>query len=101
VLLSGSVPTAATTAVYKATGYSLISYPYPVLMPFTNTALAKTAAAGDKISIWQNNAWTVYTKLRTGWASGAANLQIKPGQAFFFQAAGSSSVNEVRPYTID
>ena len=100
VVLSGNVPTAGTTTLYKATGYSMISYPYPVAMSFTNTALAKTAAVGDKLSIWQNNAWTVYSKLRTGWGS-ATNLTLKPGQAFFFQATGSGSANEIRPYSID
>ena len=108
LLLSGHVPTAGTTAVYKATGYSLISYPYPVLMPFTNTALAKTASVGDQISVWQSNKWAVYSKLRTGWGDAEngnlkiKDLNIKPGQAFFFQAVGSgASVNEVRPYTIN
>lgn len=100
VILSGNVPTAETAAVYKATGYSLISYPYPVLTPFTNTALAKTAAIGDQLSVWKNNSWTTYSKTLTGW-TGAEDLKIEPGQAFFFRAAGSSSVNEIRPYTID
>lgn len=100
MILSGNVPNAETSAVYKATGYSLISYPYPVLMPFTNTALAKTAAVGDQLSVWQNNSWTIYSNTLTGWA-GAEGLKMEPGQAFFFRAAGSGSVNEVRPYTID
>lgn len=101
MLLSGSVPTAGTTTVYKATGYSLISYPYPVLMTFSNTAIAKTAVVGDKLSIWQNNAWKVYTRGITGWPAEAKNLQLKPGQAFFFQSAGGGSANEIRPYTVD
>ncbi|MEI7850429.1 MAG: hypothetical protein WCH86_01195 [Kiritimatiellales bacterium] len=100
VLLSGVVPTAGTTAVYKATGYSMVSYPYPAPMPFTNTTLAKTASVGDKLSVWQNNAWTVYNKTRTGWGS-ATNLTIKPGQAFFFQSTSSGSANEIRPYPIN
>lgn len=100
LLLSGHVPTAETTTVYKATGYSLISYPYPALVAFTNTALAKTAAAGDRISIWQNNAWKVYMKSRNGWV-GTEGLQMKPGQAFFFQSSGSGSANEIRPYAVD
>ena len=101
LLLSGYVPTAETTAVYKATGYSLISYPYPTLMPFTNTALAKTASTGDKLSIWQNTGWVTYNKTRGGWI-GAEGLQLKPGQAFFFKAAGSGgSVDEIRPYTVN
>ena len=98
VLLSGIVPTAGTTTVYKANGYSMISYPYPVLVAFTNTALAKTAALGDRLSVWENNAWKVYLKSRGGWL-GAEGLKIKPGQAFFFQSTTSGSANEIRPYT--
>jgi hypothetical protein len=101
VLLSGSVPTAGTTTVYKVNGYSLVSYPYPVVMAFTNTALAKTAASGDQISVWQTNSWKTYTKTRAGWGADAGGLQLKPGQAFFFKAIGSGSANEIRPYAID
>jgi len=101
VLLSGNVPTAGTTTVYTAIGYSLVSYPYPVLMSFTNTTLAKTAATGDQIALWQTNSWTIYSKTRAGWI-GAESLEIKPGQGFFFQAAGSGSADEICPsYTID
>ncbi|MEI8206100.1 MAG: hypothetical protein WCG03_04410 [Kiritimatiellales bacterium] len=100
MILSGIVPTAGTTTVYKANGYSMISYPYPVLVAFTNTALAKTAAIGDRLSVWQNNAWKVYLKSRGGWL-GAEGLQIKPGQAFFFQSATGGSANEIRPYAVN
>jgi hypothetical protein len=100
LLLSGNVPTSGTSSVYKANGYSLVSYPYPVLMSFTNTALAKSAATGDMLSIWQNNGWKTYSKSRGGW-TGAENLQLKPGQAFFFKTSNMGSVNEIRPYTID
>ena len=100
MILSGNVPNAETSAVYKATGYTMVSYPYPVLMPFTNTALAKTAVIGDQISVWQNNSWTIYSNTPAGW-TGAEDLKMKPGQAFFFRAASSGSATETRPYTID
>ncbi len=99
VLLSGSVPTEGTTTVYKVNGYALLSYPYPVRTAFTNTALAKTAAIGDSLSIWLTN-WIAYTKIRTGWGS-ATNLQINPGQGFFFQSTTNRSIDEIRPYVIE
>ncbi len=101
VIFSGTVPVAETTTVYKANGYALVSYPYPVATAFTNTTLAKTAASGDLISIWKNNAWTTYSKSRSGWSSGTESLKLNPGQAFFFKTTKFGSVDELRPYAID
>lgn len=100
IYFSGDVPMSETTLVYKVNGLAVISYPYPVDTPFTNTAVAKTAKVGDKISVW-NNGYTAYTRSVGGWGSGT-NLQLKVGQAFFFQSTTNSTISEVKPlYNID
>lgn len=100
VYLSGDVPLVATTKVYTVNGFKILSYPYPVDMPFTNTALAKGAAVSDEVSIWGTNGWISYARSRTGWGP-ATNLQLKIGQALLFKTTGTRTNNEVKPYTID
>lgn len=103
IYFSGDVPTVSTTVLYTADSgaYKILSYPYPVDMPFTNTALAKGSATGDEISIWTTNGWVSYGKSRTGWGI-ATNLQIKVGQAILYKTSTTNRpVNEVKPYTID
>jgi len=95
---SGSIPSNASTAVYKVNGYTWMGYPYPVDVAFTNTTLAKTAANGEKILFWTNNSWVVYSKIRTGWVPSATNLVLKNCGAFAYFAYTNSVVNEIRPY---
>jgi hypothetical protein len=102
VYLAGDVPLTGTTTVFTVNGYKMMSYPYPADMPFTNTALAKTAAVSDEVSIWGTNGWSSYTKIRTGWSpSSATNLVLKVGQALIYKAATTRAVNEGKPYTIE
>ena len=97
VYFSGSIPSAVSTAVYKVNGYTWMGYPYPADVAFTNTTIAKTAANGDKILFWSNSNWVVYSKLRTGWQSGATNLVLKNCGAFAYFAYTNSAVYEIRP----
>jgi hypothetical protein len=102
IFFSGDVPTVATSSIYQVNGFALIAYPYPADVAFTNTALAKNAVTGDRISVW-NNGWSSYTKNaenRGGWNT-ASNVIIKVGQAFFYQSTTNSTVNELKPYTLD
>ena len=99
IYLSGDVPMTSTTTLSVVTGLKMISYPYPADMPFTNTALAKGAATGDGVSVW-NNGWTPYSKSRTGWGT-ATNIQLKVGQAVLYSSVTNRTVNEVKPYTIN
>ena len=98
VVFSGSIPSNASTAVCKANGFSLLAYPYPADVAFTNTQIAKTAAIGDKVLFWTNNSWVAYSKLRTGWQSGTTNLTLKNCGAFAYFAYTNSVVYETRPY---
>jgi hypothetical protein len=101
IYLSGDVPTAGTTSVYKVNGYAIIAYPYPADIAFTNTALAKNAANGDIVSIWNKTNWLTASKNRAGgWDGGASTSIIKVGEAFFFNAKTNSTINEVKPYTL-
>lgn len=97
--VSGDVPQDSTSTVYKVSGLALMSYPYPADVAFTNTALAKSALPGDKISFW-NNGWASYSRGRTAWGT-PTNLQLRVGQAFFYQSTTNAVLNEVQPYTIN
>ena len=97
VYLSGSIPSAVSTAVYKVNGYTWTGYPYPADMAFTNTTIAKTAANGEKILFWTNNSWVVYSKIRTGWVPSATNLVLKNCGAFLYWSYTNSAVYEIRP----
>lgn len=101
IYLSGDVPTnAAATLVTASNLLKILSYPYPVDMTLTNTALAKGASVGEQISLWTTNGWAVYGKLRTGWSpSAATNVVLKIGNAMFYKAVTNRVVTEVRPYT--
>lgn len=99
IYMSGDVPTNATLPVYVVSGYRLIAYPFPADVAFTNTSLAINGATGDSISLW-NNGWTTYGKTRSGWGE-ATNLQLQVGQALFYKASSNSTVNLVKPYTLD
>ena len=99
IYLSGDVPTAETTSVYKVNGFAVLSYPYPVDVAITNTALGKTAVNGNKIYVW-NNGYTTYARGLTGWGASGSNV-LKVGQAFFFQGTVNTNVNEAKPYTLN
>lgn len=99
LLFSGIVPTAGTTDVYKVSGYSLVSFPYPTEVSFTNTMLAKNAISGEIASFWSNG-WVSYSKGRSGWL-GAENVKIRIGDAFFYHSSTNEGVGEIRPYNIE
>jgi hypothetical protein len=99
IVISGEVPVAEMSGIYTANGYSLLSYPYPTDVAFTNTVLAKEALSGDKISLWRNNDWVTYVKTRAGW-TGAENLKINFGEAIFYLSTTNAVRNEIRPYTM-
>ena len=99
IYFSGDVPMDPTSTVHVASGFKFVSYPYPVDMAFTNTALAKEAPTGDQVSAWSNG-WIVYQKTRSGWGAGT-NLQIKVGQALFYKGVTNRAADEVKPYTIN
>lgn len=98
VILSGTVPTDNTAAVYVVNGLALVSYPYPSATAFTNTTLAISAASGDSVSFW-NNGWLSYMKTRSGWGA-ATNKQIGISEAFFFKGSSSATRQELQPYSI-
>lgn len=100
IYLSGDVPTAKTTAVYKVNGYAILSYPYPVDVAITNMTLGKTAVNGNKISVWNGSGYTTYLRGLTGWGTAGSNV-LKVGQAFFFQGTVNTNVNETIPYTLE
>lgn len=101
IYLAGNVPTNSTISLLTASNLlKIMSYPYPVDMPLTNTLLGKGAATGDQVSLWQSNKWSIYNKIRTGWSpSSATNVQLRVGDALMYKAVTNRTVNEIRPYT--
>mgnify|MGYP003572153135 CR=1 FL=1 len=100
VFFAGDVPTATNSSISVVDGYAVVAFPYPADVAFTNTALAKNASSGDKVSVW-NNGWTTYSRTRGGWESATTNLTIKVGQAVLFEAGANASATEVMPYSVD
>jgi hypothetical protein len=101
VVLAGEVPLAATNTLQTQSNlFKILSYPYPVNMAFTNTAIAKGAQTGDAVSFW-NNGWLTYNKIRGGWSPTATNVQLQIGSAMLYKGVTDRTINEVKPYTIN
>lgn len=96
LFVAGDVPDDGTSTIYVANGYALLSYPYPANIAFTNTTLATSALTGDAVSFWDNG-WSTFTKTRAGWV-GTTNVQLRSGQAFFYQSTTDASRTEPQPY---
>jgi hypothetical protein len=96
--ICGDVPLEESKTVFSSAGFALLSYPYPHNVLFVDTEMAKKAAVGDEISFWKNG-WETYTKTGQGW-TGADQLQLKTGQAFFYRSSQNTAYTETRPFTI-
>ena len=100
LVMSGDVPLEETITVFSPAGFVLMSYPYPHKVPFPETELAKKAAIGDKISVWEDNGWSTYECSAAGRWDGAENVKLKIGQAFFYKSSVDSYPVEARPFAI-
>lgn len=105
VYMMGEVPdktTAPTSTVGVITSLGMYGHPYPVSEYWTNTTLAKNAAVGDSLLLWNGDAYVPYNKAaanRGGWGA-ATNVILAPGQGFWFQTSNASSNWTVpKPYT--
>jgi hypothetical protein len=109
VYLVGEVPAAnnntETTTVSIVNIADAVGYTFPVDVMWTNTALAIAGSNGDTMHYWDRSIgdWSSNAKGRsTGWGS-AEGLQLKAGEAFFYQPAGGADIDwtEIVPYDLD
>lgn len=100
IYFSGDVPTNETYALNRTNGYTMLSYPYPVDVAITNTAIGKSAVNGNKISVWRNNGYTTYQRGLTGWGAPGSNV-LTVGSAYIFYGTTSYATNEFKPYTLN
>ena len=105
IIASGDVPSDGSFTNFTAAGgYTLMSYPYPSDVAFSNTALYAVGDTGDQISFWENGAYATYGKSRGGWEVGIATNTLKMGQAFFYKEADSTPsdiAGETQPYDLN
>jgi len=104
VYIMGEVPDSfnngATCTIQNITVLDALGYPFPVGIPWTNTALASNAVNGDYLYVWNttNQTYDAYSKGRGGWST-PPNFTIQPGQAFWFETSMTQNWTEVKPYT--
>ncbi len=103
--LTGEVPSALyatnTTSVI-ASGFQIISYPYPATVAVTNTMLNTRAVAGDGdiIYAWNGSDYNPYYYGIAGDTWYPDGLTFQPGVGYWYyrEAAGSVVWSETKPY---
>lgn len=98
ITIAGDVPNDSSVSMYTLEGYTLLSYPYSMDIPFGDTALATNSLVGDEVSFWDNG-WKSYSKTRGGWGDFATNT-LKMGQAFFYKSTTTTQLDEIKPYDL-
>ncbi|MFC1468057.1 hypothetical protein ACFLQY_05170 [Verrucomicrobiota bacterium] len=110
VTFSGDVAGQADL-VAVSEGINLLSYPYPVRVAWTNTALAQGATVGDKLYAWNGtgyevNEYTVnagppptFTAI-TNWSNPDLILDISKGFWYTTENQSITSVEEPLPYEL-
>jgi len=102
IVLSGEVPAASyasNTVTALTHGYQMISYPYPVSIAITNTALATSASDSDILLQWTGSNYVGEGFIEGyGWDPGTMVLQPGAGYWYFRNGAGSAVWTEPKPY---
>ncbi len=111
VFMTGEVPAGSTSTVYQVEGFTILGYPYPVNVNFSNTVFSTNATVGDECYIWTyasnpSGEWQKHTfegvedpdtgDVTLKWSP---DVVLAPGSAVFYRAISSLSNNVVRPYT--
>jgi len=99
IITSGDVPTNSTISIDTVNGLTLVSYPFPAPVAFSNTTIASSALVGDSVSFWQSGAYNTFSKTRGGWGANGATI-IQPGQAFFYLTTTGKANAEAVPYNL-
>lgn len=95
-----SVVNGATTTVVLAHGYQMISYPYPVSISISNTALNTIATDADLLYRWSGSNYVGYSFIE-GWGWDPSDLTFAPGEGYWYFRNGAGTTNwvEVKPYS--
>lgn len=84
VTINGEVPDdeSIPVAIKGAANLSAIGSPYPVAVPFKESALAADASTGSTVYFWTGTSWSPVTKGRNGFST---TKELAPGEGFFFK----------------
>lgn len=106
IYFMGEVPdrfTAPTTIQTRVPGLTMLGFPYPVTLLFTNTSMALSAPNGSTYSIWDSDTqnYVNYQKSNRGqWNTIATTAVVAVGQGFIINtSAGATNIATVKPYT--
>jgi hypothetical protein len=91
--LTGEVPAVTNTQVQLPSGYSLVSFPYPLGVGITNTLLNSIAQDGDLILRWTGSGYSgaaYYAGF--GWWPSDFTLQV--GEGYWYRSAATKTWNE-------
>jgi hypothetical protein len=106
VYFMGEVPSDSSATNLLQPGFNLVGFNYPVSIAWTSTALASSADLGDQIYTFSGGNYTISTYQEsfdfisfttvTNWSD--TNINLEPGQAFWYYSTTQKSVNEAKPY---
>lgn len=105
VYFMGEVPdrfTAPTTTQSRASGITMLGFPYPVEVDLTNSTIGLQLSPNSTISFWvpDANAYTSYLKNARGAWVGAAGVKIKPGDGMVIRSTNApQNWNVAKSYT--
>jgi len=102
----GSNNNSDSASIPVVEGLSLVGFPYPTTVAWTDTTLAQSAAPGDRLFTWDsaNQQYNIdtYVSDKTGEAWSPGDKILEPGQGFFYArtiGAGAVSWDEFKPYS--
>lgn len=105
VFFMGEVPdktTAPSQYMSRASGLTMIGFPYPVTVRLTNTVMAQSLPNNTFVSMWDAIAqgYVVYSKDGRGnWLGAAQTAELQPGQGMVIRStAGPNAWWEIKPY---
>lgn len=99
--LNGEVPSddKITVTLLEAENFSAVGNPYPVDMPFKDTAIAKSAQRGAQAFFWKDGRWNPVTAGPSGFTTDAV---LKAGEGIFFKSTKKDTATiyaeETKPY---
>ncbi len=91
--LTGEVPSETNTTVNLPAGYRLVSFPYPVDVPISNSVLNVVAQDGDTILRFTGTGYEAAEYIEgDGWIPG--NFMLRVGESYWYKSVSSKVWNE-------
>ena len=102
VTFLGEVPSEANAVMPVAEGLNMVAYAFPVNVLWTNTTLAKNAAVGDEVSVWdpvaKAYAISQLQSIRGKISWSKPNLSIPIGRSVWYKTTKPREWTEPKPY---